>query len=592
MKYLSAFIHAVDVRTAMSSRYAEMALKSCFVAADKKGFTDVRSRDIEFASMSQFLQSDSVAKTFEFLKKENKIIVIIFDQFEELFSKRELYGLFDNIRTLCNLIDSQKQNIVIGFAWKTDLSIPADHPAYYLWSNLADRRREFEVTQFKTSEIKSALRIFGNQLGEKINPVLASYLTKQCQGYPWLLKKLCIHVYRLIIEGTTQDAVIGKKLNIVDLFERDLSELTPDEHACIKEIAKDTPADFFKIVDLFGNDVIQMLVNKRIVIRRASRLTLYWDIFRDYVIDKAIPNIVLDYIPQQQFVSIAKMLTALIDNKSLSTDDLGKKIGVSSSTIDNNMIDCVMFGVAKRENDIITVATYNEGELVEILQSFFKSHILYIQLNNKFKGEFEYSDFQDLFYSIYIENDISMKTKRTYSAKMYNWFMHLGLIFEKERKTYIRTSKPSECTLRFEFSENTRSRLNTRQLGNELFWGQTSPDKFITAYNLISSGTVDVTELMNMGYKNAIEALISTKGLYSKNGTLFLNKSMDEIMSFIQNSPTIILAKEVMGANPGMKGLDIGERLNETFARDWTLSSKRRYGNAILLWTRFLLTRS
>ncbi len=37
------------------------------------------------------------------------------------------------------------------------------------------------------------------------------------------------------------------------------------------------------IADLYGNEIIQMLVNKRIIIRRASRLTLYWDIFKDYV---------------------------------------------------------------------------------------------------------------------------------------------------------------------------------------------------------------------------------------------------------------------------------------------------------------------
>lgn len=406
------FIHAVDVRTAISSRYAEMALKSCFDSADASGFTDVKHRNLEFTNISQFLQSDSVVKTLSFLKKENKLLVLIFDQFEELFSKRELYGLFDNIRVLCNVIDAQKQNFVIGFAWKTDLSIPAEHPAYFLWSNLSDRRKEFEVHQFKNSEIKSAIRIFGKQLGETINPVLSSYLTKQCQGYPWLLKKLCIHVFNLIIEGTTQDAVIGKKLNIVDLFERDLSELTPEEHSCIIEIAKETPADFFKIADVYGNEVIQALVNRRIVIRRASKLTLYWDIFRDYVINKTIPSIVLDYIPQQQFAAIAKMLSVLTVNGPLSTIDLSRNIGVNISTIDNIMIDCVMFGVAKRENDIISATTNSEEELVDILQSFFKSHIIYIQLLPQNKEGFDYTYFQKFFNLIYSKSDISDKTKK------------------------------------------------------------------------------------------------------------------------------------------------------------------------------------
>lgn len=77
------FIHAVDVRTAISARYAEMALKSCFDSADMSGFTDVRERNLEFSNISQFMQSDSVMRTLEYLKEEKKLIVLIFDQFED-----------------------------------------------------------------------------------------------------------------------------------------------------------------------------------------------------------------------------------------------------------------------------------------------------------------------------------------------------------------------------------------------------------------------------------------------------------------------------------------------------------------------------
>ena len=94
------------------------------------------------------------------------------------------------------------------------------------------------MQQFKLSEIKSAIGVFGKQLQEPVNPILANYLTKQCQGYPWLLKKLCIHVFKLIQDGNSQEYVIGQRLNIVDLFDRDISELTPDQHACVLKLQK------------------------------------------------------------------------------------------------------------------------------------------------------------------------------------------------------------------------------------------------------------------------------------------------------------------------------------------------------------------
>ena len=127
------FVYAVDVRTAMSARYAEMAIRSCFSEADSQGFTDVTTRDINSTTVSQCLNDSSIQKTLEYLKQQGKTIVIVFDQFEELFSQKGLYPLFDNVRVLCNEIDALQGPLVLGFAWKTDLTIPADHPAYYMW---------------------------------------------------------------------------------------------------------------------------------------------------------------------------------------------------------------------------------------------------------------------------------------------------------------------------------------------------------------------------------------------------------------------------------------------------------------------------
>ena len=78
--------------------------------------------------------------------------------------------MFDNFKILCNLVDGMQEQLILGFAWKTDLTIPAEHPAYYMWTNLADRRKEFELTQFKAPEIKSAINLFGKQLQENLNP--------------------------------------------------------------------------------------------------------------------------------------------------------------------------------------------------------------------------------------------------------------------------------------------------------------------------------------------------------------------------------------------------------------------------------------
>ena len=580
------FVYAVDVRTAMSPRYAEMALKACIDNADVSGFTDVNQRMINSSNVMQYLKDPSIQNTLNYLKNEGKSIVLIFDQFEELFSKRDLYPLFDNVRALCNEVDALQGPLILGFAWKTDLTIPAEHPAYYMWTNLADRRKEFELTQFKTSEIKSAIHLFGKQLGEQVNPILNNYLTKQCQGYPWLLKKLCIHVFRLIHDGSSQESVIGQRLNIVDLFERDIAELTPDQHACIKEIARNSPADYFSIAEIYGNDMVQTLINNRIVIRRASKLTLYWDIFRDYVLNKTVPELLLDYIPQMQFISDVRAFQCLLNVGDMSAAELGKQLSLETPTIDNIMIDAVMFGVAHKKNNKIHLLAKSEDELFGALQTFFKKHVMYKNMQKFGSDSFDYLVFSKTFHNTYTDTNVSTKTKMVYCSKLYNWFIRLGLFSESHGVATLVGAPSSKTVL---LTLNRSSRRGRFQTGDQnLFWGQTSPEQVISTYKLIKDGNNSYSCLKEHGLRNAIEILVATKALHKDKDCLYLDSTLTEVFENISRSDTVEFTRSVLQDNPDIKSVEIGQLLSEKFSRDWTISSKNRYGNALMRWIRYL----
>ena len=51
---------------------------------------------------------------------------------------------------------------------------------------------------------------------------------------------------------------------------------------------------------------------------------------------------------------------------------------------------------------------------------------------------------------------------------------------------------------------------------------------------------------------------------------------------------TICFVKQLISENEKIRSLEIGERLNDKFHRKWTRSSKMRYGNALLSWSKFL----
>jgi hypothetical protein len=50
------------------------------------------------------------------------------------------------------------------------------------------------------------------------------------EGFPWLVKKLCVHIYKQLQDGmTTLNDLFSQDLNVESLFKKDLEECMPEE---------------------------------------------------------------------------------------------------------------------------------------------------------------------------------------------------------------------------------------------------------------------------------------------------------------------------------------------------------------------------
>lgn len=583
------FIFAVDVRTALSNRYAELAFKNCLECAIKESFIPFEKEEISIGDITNIVDTDDIKRIFSYLSENGKEIILIFDQFEEIFYKEELFGLFENMRKISNTVDSIKENLIIGYAWKTDFSIASDHPAYYLWSNLKDRRKEFDLLQFSDSEIKGAIKIFGKELGEKINPILARYLLRQCQGYPWLLKKLCIHVYNVVKEGKKQEDAIEQTLNIGSLFESECAELTSQEFGCIKQIAKESPADYFKIIDTFGQDTLQTLINRRTVIKRATKLTLYWDIFRDYVISGKLPEVNIDYIPQVQFSTFLKIISALIENNGkITINILSQNTLLGKSTIDNILIDLVMFGIVYRDRNEITLKENNYSDTMKKIQLFFKRHIVWLSIQKQFGDKFSVSDYNTIFASLYSTNQISDKTKKIYSARLIGWLLDLKLILI-ENSMYKINYKVDILDIDWtEYKKNrkvNKSRRGRKHNNSDVYWPQVSPKKIKQFYSDYSEKNQTATEWITNGNKKVLEDLISLNAAsVSEHDKLEIHCSCRELFQIIKTKKNIQFAIKQLENEPKLSAKDLAMRINQTFNKNWSEGTKRVTGGMIYRW--------
>ena len=308
------FVYAVDVRAATGAGYVLCSILDCLRKAAKSGFGTGDPDNLRITNSADPLESPSIQAFLTQLEHKGQVICLVFDQFEELYSKPEVFAVFEASQNLFLSAVAAQSNLVLGFAWKTDSTVQQDHPAYYMWHRLADHRMEVELGQFTSSEASNAISIFQKELGEKLIPNLRRQLTENSQGYPWLLKKLCIHVHDTVKSGTSQSELVDKDLDVKSLFDKDLQELTTSESICLKMIAESAPVDWSEILNDFGQEVLGGLQDKRLIVRSGTRLNLYWDIFREYVLTQTVPSIPFSYLPSSPSI---RALLKVVEQLSL-----------------------------------------------------------------------------------------------------------------------------------------------------------------------------------------------------------------------------------------------------------------------------------
>jgi hypothetical protein len=64
-----------------------------------------------------------------------------------------------------------------------------------MWHRLRDHRLEVPLRPFPQTESSRAVTLFEKELGETLRPEIRRQVIEISQGYPWLLKKMCIHLF-------------------------------------------------------------------------------------------------------------------------------------------------------------------------------------------------------------------------------------------------------------------------------------------------------------------------------------------------------------------------------------------------------------
>jgi len=585
------FIYAVDVRAASDTNYILLSLLTCLKASSNAGFGSKENIEMRITNTAHPLESDSIQQYLKSLESKDQVVCLVLDQFEELYAKSDLFPIFEAAENLMISTSSSQSNFALGFAWRTDTSVQQDHPAYYLWHRLADHRVELSLSRFNHAEASRAITIFENELGEKLRPDLRKHILESSQGYPWLLKKLCIHLYDQVTSGISQAELLDKALDVKTLFDRDLQVLTHAERSCLNMIAENAPIDWYEILENFGQEVLHGLQDKRLIIRSGDKLNLYWDIFREYVLSGAIPSIPLSYLPTSPSINSMLRVASYLDKaESKSPSQLAHLTGLSEKTVANVVRDLIMFGAATGARSSVLLApsveSSNPVDVLSRLRNVLQRHAFTTRIMDFENGsELSVSDMALILKFINPAAQSRERTWRTYAQRMGDWLSATGYIVPSEANWIVQ----DQGIVNPKFSKPVRRQY--------VFIGDTSPEKTIQVLDWLKANEPQsAKELKRMGLRNATTVLRRLGLIESIRREYHITQSAREVTSerAVFNSakelPVIKKVIDYIKQNPNVTGTEIGSYINKEFDRTWTHSSEIRIGNSLRRWGYWIMS--
>lgn len=423
------FALAIDTRSAISDNFVALSFKKLIEEAIKDKFIEnsLFNKDVTFTSTNDLLTSESVKFIFSCLKESNKFLVLIFDQFEDVFRKKDYFKTF--YKFLSDVTDS-KPNLIIGFSWKSDFFIQSDDPSYHIWQQAKEQAREFTISEFGEKEIDGIIKQLEGSVGELDNGI-KERIKESSQGLPWLTKKLCIHIFDQINSGLAKENLIESNLNILDLFKKDEERLSAQEFKAIKLIAKRAyEGSFFdetEVGDIIETETIASLLHKRLIIRSGANYNIYWDIYRDYLVTGNIPIIGESYLLRQG-VNLCLEVFLLFDTNNLENmESLLQKHpkGITAETLYNILIELRNLGFIQKIGDDYIV---NNGiqksrqGFIEFITNRFHNYTPYIKLKQLVQNKIYKVDVIQILKNIF-KQDFQDTTWDSYAKNIISWFL-------------------------------------------------------------------------------------------------------------------------------------------------------------------------
>jgi hypothetical protein len=346
--------------------------------------------------------------------------------------------------------------VVFGFSWKIDLiSLTSSFP-FDLRETIGSLSKHISVNTFSSIETNALLNQLATEIRSALREDLKFFLSEFSQGYPWLLKKLCAHVKSQRMTGVSQENIAINLLNVEQLFQEDLARLSPGQIDTLKKIAKRAPI-LVSDLDEFSHEVIQSLVNSRLIVMIGNRCDIYWDIFRDYLNSEYVP-IQEHYLLRSgvkrvvRFLQIISQAGGVIESETLLSQSAEKDLLTSKGTFYNLVRDLKLLGLAIVEDGQLTLKIdfpNDPNDFQNSLRAYLQTRLGRNRIVTRFIDHLTTENNLTIDSAAQILSELcpyisaSTKTWRTYALTLMGWIDAAELGFYSEQEKMLISYLPS-----------------------------------------------------------------------------------------------------------------------------------------------------
>jgi hypothetical protein len=571
-----------DTRTAAGPSYVSAALRKSLTDAVASGIL-LMPPESSFAS----LQSTLTTLQATYSQEKKAPMLIFFDQFENVFRNPRLTQEF---RDLVLGIREIEAPVYIGFSWKTDLVGLTEGYPFQLRDEIRGASLVLNVEPFGPREVGTLLGRLGRAAKAKLSTDLRQRLREYSQGLPWLLKKLANHILMQLQAGTSEEELLSEALNIERLFEQDLANLEGQEIDAIKVIAREAPVAVADIVERISPQVIQSLVDQRLVVRVGERLDTYWDTFREFLITGKVA-VEDTYILRLRPLGTSNLLKFLVSRGGeVPAPDVARELATSLNVVFNASRDLRQLGIVAPKTGALLLAEQlrgsrvTEAQVQERVSKSLRRHKVFSKVQELLAASASQNitldDLAKQMPALFPAMEASPNTWRVYAVAFASWFDYSGIV-QLRGQILCAPSSPSKIRL-----------LGGMEEGRRRTFPQTRPGPALQLLQAKINPKTDFS--LTPSAKQKATTDLQVLGLLDDAGTI---RDIDLATSVLDESSGANILRELLSKVPGGESAlkllatktdarpeEVGKIIKDAYGLSWANTTVAMAGGMFRAW--------